>query len=110
MAPHSLTLTMVGASLLWVGWFGFNAGSALEANSFAALAFINTFVATAAAVLAWCLGEAHDARQGLDAGCRLGRGGRPGGHHPGGRQRRPRWARSSSASSPASPACGASTA
>ncbi len=56
--PHSLTLTMVGASLLWVGWFGFNAGSALEANGFAALAFINTFAATAAAVLAWCVGEA----------------------------------------------------
>jgi len=58
MAPHSLTMTMVGASLLWVGWFGFNAGSALEANGFAALAFINTFGATAAAVLAWCVGEA----------------------------------------------------
>jgi Amt family ammonium transporter len=58
MTPHSLTLTMVGASLLWVGWFGFNAGSALEANGFAALAFINTFAATAAAVLAWCIGEA----------------------------------------------------
>ena len=58
LPPHSLTLTMVGASLLWVGWFGFNAGSALEANGFAALAFINTLVATAAAVLAWCLGEA----------------------------------------------------
>jgi Amt family ammonium transporter len=58
MAPHSLTLTMVGASLLWVGWFGFNAGSALEANGFAALAFINTLGATAAAVLAWCVGEA----------------------------------------------------
>ena len=57
MAPHSLTLTMVGASLLWVGWFGFNAGSALEANGFAALAFINTLMATAAAVLAWCIGE-----------------------------------------------------
>jgi Amt family ammonium transporter len=56
--PHSLTLTMVGASLLWVGWFGFNAGSALEAGNSAALAFINTFSATAAAVLAWCLGEA----------------------------------------------------
>ncbi|WP_423596556.1 ammonium transporter [Roseateles sp. MS654] len=56
--PHSLTLTMVGASLLWVGWFGFNAGSALEANGFAALAFINTLFATAAAVLAWCVGEA----------------------------------------------------
>ena len=58
MAPHSLTLTMVGAALLWVGWFGFNAGSALEANGSAALAFINTFGATAAAVLAWCIGEA----------------------------------------------------
>jgi Amt family ammonium transporter len=56
--PHSLTLTMVGAALLWVGWFGFNAGSALEANGFAALAFINTFGATAAAVLAWCIAEA----------------------------------------------------
>ncbi len=57
MAPHSLTLTMVGASLLWVGWFGFNAGSALEANGTAVLAFMNTFSATAAAVLAWCIGE-----------------------------------------------------
>ena len=57
MAPHSLTMTMVGASLLWVGWFGFNAGSALEANGFAALAFINTFTATAAAVLSWTFGE-----------------------------------------------------
>jgi Amt family ammonium transporter len=57
-APHSLTLTMVGAALLWVGWFGFNAGSALEANGFAALAFINTLVATAAAVLSWSAAEA----------------------------------------------------
>jgi Amt family ammonium transporter len=56
--PHSTTLTMVGASLLWVGWFGFNAGSALEAGGSAALAFTNTFTATAAAVLAWSLGEA----------------------------------------------------
>ncbi|WP_280153655.1 ammonium transporter [Piscinibacter sp. XHJ-5] len=56
--PHSLTLTMVGASLLWVGWFGFNAGSALEAGNSAALAFLNTFSATATAVLAWCVGEA----------------------------------------------------
>jgi Amt family ammonium transporter len=56
--PHSLTLTMVGAALLWVGWFGFNAGSALEAGNSAVLAFINTFSATAAAVLAWSLGEA----------------------------------------------------
>ncbi len=58
MAPHSLTLTMVGASLLWVGWFGFNAGSALEANGTAALAFVNTLFATAAACLAWCAAEA----------------------------------------------------
>jgi ammonium transporter, Amt family len=56
--PHSLTLTMVGASMLWVGWFGFNAGSALEAGNSAALAFMNTFSATACAVLAWCIGEA----------------------------------------------------
>ena len=56
--PHSLTLTMVGSALLWVGWFGFNAGSALEAGNSAALAFLNTFTATSAAVLAWCLGEA----------------------------------------------------
>ena len=55
--PHSLTLTMVGAAMLWVGWFGFNAGSALEAGNSAVLAFINTFSATAAAVLAWCIGE-----------------------------------------------------
>jgi ammonium transporter, Amt family len=53
MAPHSLTMTMIGASLLWVGWFGFNAGSNLEANGLAALAMVNTFVATAAAALAW---------------------------------------------------------
>ena len=57
MAPHSLTLTMVGASLLWVGWFGFNAGSALEAGNSASLAFLNTFTATACAVLSWCVGE-----------------------------------------------------
>jgi ammonium transporter, Amt family len=58
MPPHSLTLTLVGAALLWVGWFGFNAGSALEANGTAVLAMINTFVATAAAALAWMLAEA----------------------------------------------------
>lgn len=57
MAPHSMTLTMVGAALLWVGWFGFNAGSNLEANSYASLAFINTFVATAAAAVSWALVE-----------------------------------------------------
>jgi Amt family ammonium transporter len=53
MSPHNLPLTMLGAALLWVGWFGFNAGSALEAGNSAALAFINTFLATACAVLAW---------------------------------------------------------
>jgi Amt family ammonium transporter len=57
MAPHSLTMTMIGASLLWFGWFGFNAGSALEANGFAALAFINTYLATACAVLSWTFAE-----------------------------------------------------
>ncbi len=55
--PHSLTMTMIGASLLWVGWFGFNAGSNLESNGIAALAFINTFVATAAAAVSWALVE-----------------------------------------------------
>ncbi|PRC91961.1 ammonium transporter [Solimicrobium silvestre] len=57
MAPHSLTMTMIGSSLLWVGWFGFNAGSALEAGDIAALAFINTLLATAAASVSWVLGE-----------------------------------------------------
>ena len=106
--PHSLTQTMVGASLLWVGWFGFNAGSALEANGYAALAFINTFVATAAAVLAWSLGETFTrgkasmlgAASGAVAGLvaitpaagNVGIAGRA--HHR--------------LSSPASPACGAS--
>ena len=58
MAPHNLPMTMIGASLLWVGWFGFNAGSNLEANGLAALAFLNTVVATAVAALAWSAGEA----------------------------------------------------
>jgi Amt family ammonium transporter len=58
MAPHSLPLTMVGASLLWVGWFGFNAGSNLEANGITALAFVNTVAATAAATLSWSAAEA----------------------------------------------------
>ncbi len=58
MAPHSLTLTLVGAGLLWVGWFGFNAGSNLESNGYAALAMINTFVATAAAMISWSVVEA----------------------------------------------------
>ncbi|HXS26941.1 MAG TPA: ammonium transporter [Steroidobacteraceae bacterium] len=57
MAPHSLTMTMIGASMLWFGWFGFNAGSALEANGSAALAFMNTYLATACAVLSWMFAE-----------------------------------------------------
>ncbi|MFD2182577.1 ammonium transporter [Rhodoplanes azumiensis] len=57
MPPHSLTQTMIGAALLWVGWFGFNAGSALEASGAAALAMLNTFVATAAAALSWMFAE-----------------------------------------------------
>nr|WP_244470868.1 ammonium transporter [Microvirga massiliensis] len=57
IAPHSLTMTMIGGCLLWVGWFGFNAGSNLEANGSAALAMINTFVATAAAGLSWLFVE-----------------------------------------------------
>ncbi|HEY6864547.1 MAG TPA: ammonium transporter [Burkholderiales bacterium] len=57
MTPHSVTMTMIGAALLWMGWFGFNAGSALEANGSAALAFMNTFLATACAVLSWTFGE-----------------------------------------------------
>jgi Amt family ammonium transporter len=57
MTPHSLTLTMVGAALLWVGWFGFNAGSNLEANGYAALAFLNTMIATGAATLSWMFVE-----------------------------------------------------
>lgn len=58
MAPHSVTMTMIGASILWVGWFGFNAGSALAANGTAGLAMINTFIATGAALLSWSATEA----------------------------------------------------
>ena len=57
MAPHSLTFTMIGASLLWIGWFGFNAGSALEASGGSALALVNTWVATACAAMSWMLVE-----------------------------------------------------
>jgi len=57
MAPYNVTMTMIGAALLWTGWFGFNAGSALEANGSAALAFMNTYLATACAVLSWMFGE-----------------------------------------------------
>src|SRR5690606_28352588 len=57
MAPHSMTLTMVGGAMLWVGWFGFNAGSNLEANGGTGLAMINTFTATAGAIIAWSLAD-----------------------------------------------------
>jgi len=57
MAPHSMTLTLVGAAMLWVGWFGFNAGSNLEASGGAMLATVNTFIATAAAIVAWSVVE-----------------------------------------------------
>ena len=85
MPPHSLALTMVGAGLLWVGWFGFNAGSALEASGVAAVAMMNTFVAPAAGALAWMgrgaagVGQAIDARRRLRCGCGTGR------DHSGGR-------------------------
>jgi ammonium transporter, Amt family len=66
LPPHSLTMSMIGASLLWVGWFGFNAGSNLEANGTTALAFVNTMVATAAATLSWLLAEwAHKGKPSL---------------------------------------------
>jgi Amt family ammonium transporter len=66
LPPHSLTMSMIGASLLWVGWFGFNAGSNLEANGTTALAFVNTMVATAAATLSWLLSEwAHKGKPSL---------------------------------------------
>jgi ammonium transporter, Amt family len=68
MPPHSLTLTMAGTGLLWVGWFGFNAGSALEANGIAALAMINTFVAPAAGALAWMLVERTAGHKGSSLG------------------------------------------
>jgi Amt family ammonium transporter len=76
MAPHSLTLSMVGAALLWVGWFGFNAGSNLEANGGAALAMMNSFVATAAAALSWMflewMAKGKPSLLGILSGCIAG--------------------------------------
>jgi Amt family ammonium transporter len=71
MPPHSLTMTMIGASMLWFGWFGFNAGSALEANGSAALAFMNTYLATACAVLSWMFCEwlVKGKRRSFGCGC-----------------------------------------
>jgi len=68
MPPHNLVMTMIGTGLLWVGWFGFNAGSALEADSFAGLAMINTFVATAAGGLAWMVVERMSGHRGSALG------------------------------------------
>ena len=78
MTPHNLPMTMIGASLLWVGWFGFNAGSALEAGSSATLAFMNTFLATACAVMSWTFGEwlikGKPSMLGAASGARSGHG------------------------------------
>ena len=88
MAPHSLTMTMIGASLLWVGWFGFNAGSNLEANGTTALAFVNTMVATAGAALSWLLCEWIVKGKPSLLGHLLRRGGGSRGGHAGFRLRR----------------------
>src|SRR5256884_1877130 len=92
MAPHSLTMTMIGASLLWVGWFGFNAGSNLEANGGAALAMTNSFVATAGAAMAWMFAEwivkGHPSVLGALSGAVAG----PAGGPPPARPPRPGWA------------------
>ena len=98
MAPHNLTFTMIGASLLWVGWFGFNAGSALEAGDAAALAFVNTLLATAARRALVDARRVDDQGQAVDAGCRVGRRRRSGRDHAGLRLRRRPTARSSSGS------------
>ena len=79
MAPHSLTMTMIGASLLWVGWFGFNAGSNLEANGGAALAMTNSFVATAAAAMVLDVRGMDHQGSSFRARRVVGRGGGPGG-------------------------------
>ena len=82
MTPHSLTLTMVGASLLWVGWFGFNAGSAGAANGVAGLAFVNTVLATAAATLSWLAGETLHKGKASMLGAASGAVAGSGGRHP----------------------------
>ena len=98
MPPHSLPLCLIGAGLLWTGWFGFNAGSALSASPLAALAFLNTSTAASTAVVVWALDRVAAPRQ-ADRARRRDRGGRrPGRDHAGLRQRRRRWARSRSAS------------
>ena len=83
MRPHNLTLVMLGAGLLWFGWFGFNAGSAVSAGNTAAVAWVNTLVATGGRLPRLVDHRAHPRRPPDLAGCRLRRRGRPGGHHPG---------------------------
>ena len=102
MQPHNLPMTVIGAALLWFGWFGFNAGSALEANGLAASAFVATNTAAAAAALGWMFTEWMVTRQADRARRRVGRGGRPGRHHAGLRLRGADVGASSSAPSPAS--------
>ena len=88
MAPHNLTMTMIGASLLWIGWFGFNAGSALEANGSAALAFINTLPCHRLRGAVVDVRRMDLQRQAVDARRRVRCGRRPRRDHAGGRQRR----------------------
>ena len=81
MPPHSLPLTMIGTGILWFGWAGFNAGSALAANGVAAQAIMNTFLAASAAMLGWLLVERMHDRSRHDARRRVGRGRRSGRDH-----------------------------
>ena len=92
MAPHNLAYAVIGASLLWVGWFGFNAGSAVAANGRAGMAMAATQIATAAAALGWTFAEWIGQGQAVGAGHDLRRGGRAGGDHPGLGLRAPRAA------------------
>jgi Amt family ammonium transporter len=107
MAPHSLTLTMVGASLLWVGWFGFNAGSNLEANGLAGLAFINTLLATAPPRCPGCRCRVADPRASPRCWARPPARWPAWWPSPRPAASSARWAPSSSACSPAWSACGA---
>jgi Amt family ammonium transporter len=81
MPPHNLPMTMIGTGILWFGWAGFNAGSALAANGVAAIAIMNTFLAASAAMLGWLAVQLTEGRPGHDAGRDVGSGGRAGGDH-----------------------------